>query len=99
MDAFTQLNSTLLPFVSTTSQGQTYTPYSQLTHSQRANITSAAYNLAAQVMAAAAALKADNVCPCPTPRATSPGVCKMPVYCPAPSTSQRNFLRADTCPQ
>ncbi|CAL5223435.1 g5950 [Coccomyxa viridis] len=59
-DAFTQLNSTLLPFVNTTPQGQTFTPYSQLTTSQRANVTSAAYNLAAQVMAAAAALKADN---------------------------------------
>ena len=61
MDAFTQLNSTLLPFVSTTPQGQSFTPYSQLNSAQRANITSAAYNLAAQVMAAAAALKAANV--------------------------------------
>ncbi len=65
MDAFTQLNSTLLPFVSTSPQGQTFTPYSQLSNTQRANITSAAYNLAAQVMAAAVALKADNVWPCP----------------------------------
>lgn len=86
-DAFTQLNSTLLPFVNTTPQGQTFTPYSQLTTSQRANVTSAAYNLAAQVMAAAAALKADNVRPCPFPCAVSPAVCNMPGYCPAFSTS------------
>ena len=66
MDAFTNINSTLLPFVATTPQGQTFTPYSQLTNVQRANITSAAYNLASQVMAAAAALKANNVWPCPS---------------------------------
>ena len=71
MDAFTQINSTLLPFVATTPQGHTFTPYSQLTNVQRANITSAAYNLAAQVMAAAAALKADNVRPSPSALASA----------------------------
>lgn len=61
IEAFTQMNATLLPFVATTPQGQTFMPYSQLTSGQRVHITSAAYNLADQVMGAAAALKAENV--------------------------------------
>ena len=66
-DAFTRINATLLPFVANSPQGQTFTPYSQLTNKQRANITNAAYNLAAQVMAAAAILKADKVWLCLLP--------------------------------
>ena len=62
--AFTRINATLLPFVAMSPQGQTFTPYSQLTNKQRANITAAAYNLAEQVMAAAVALNASKVWLC-----------------------------------
>ena len=63
-DAFTRINATLLPFVAMSPQGQTFTPYSQLTNKQTANITAAAYNLAEQVMAAAVALNASKVWLC-----------------------------------